>query len=134
MSEDLQAMVRTIKASGITTLGAIAKALQDRGIRTPAGAPTWHRAQVSRLLRSAATAEHHAAGNSSPTPPPPLVHVLITAPCVNLPVEPDHSVLPGWASAKRTTLVTRGRRLCVPPELAELMEYRREAVNLSRRP
>lgn len=39
--------VRAIKASGATSLGAIAKALRDRGIRTPAGNTTWHRAQVA---------------------------------------------------------------------------------------
>jgi hypothetical protein len=50
MSENLRATVRAIKASGATSLSAIAKALQDRGIRTPAGNTTWHRAQVSRLL------------------------------------------------------------------------------------
>ena len=150
MSEDLRAMVQTIKASGATSLGAIAKALQDRGIKTPAGATTWHRAQVARLLgakvvpaevtpalgtlATVATVEavqvdsdQDQAGSS---PAPPLVHVVITANHVPLPVEPDGTVRPGWATAERTEQVNRGRRLCVPTDLAELLAFRRQAASL----
>jgi hypothetical protein len=135
MSEDLRAMVRAIKASGAASLGAIAKALQSRGIKTPAGATTWHRAQVSRLLHDpgppdeAVSLSHQPADNSSPAPA--LVCIVITANHVPLPVEPDDTVRPGWASADRVERVNIGRRLWVPPDLAELLEFRRQAARIS---
>jgi len=45
-----QAVIREIKASGIDTLAGIARTLQARGIRTPAGRTEWQPVQVSRLL------------------------------------------------------------------------------------
>jgi hypothetical protein len=60
----LRETVRAIVRSGVTTLGAIAKALQDQGVRTPSGASKWHRAQVSRL-----PADDAAASGSSETAP-----------------------------------------------------------------
>jgi hypothetical protein len=97
----------------------------------------WHRAQVSRLLDDESTAGPVEADKGQcPAPAlvaPALVHVTITANYVPLPVEPDDTVRPGWASAERTTPVNRGRRLCVPPDLAELLEYHRQAVRLSSR-
>jgi len=43
-------VIADIRASGVTTLTAIAKALEARGVRTPAGRETWQAVQVSRLL------------------------------------------------------------------------------------
>jgi hypothetical protein len=37
-------------AAGVTSMGDIAKALQERGIRTPTGKLEWHYAQVKLLL------------------------------------------------------------------------------------
>src|SRR5262245_28604656 len=132
MSEDLWATVRAIRAAGATSLGAIAKALQDRGVRTPAGATTWHRAQVSRLLVDGESAPIDTA-DSIQAPPSPLVPIIITANHVPLPVESDDTVRPGWAGKERPELVNRGRWLRVPPDLAERLEYRRQALNLSGR-
>jgi hypothetical protein len=42
--------IRDIQRSGATTLRAIAKALQDRGVKTPGGQPTWHATQVARMM------------------------------------------------------------------------------------
>ncbi|SEP47311.1 hypothetical protein SAMN02990966_06831 [Rhodospirillales bacterium URHD0017] len=123
MSEDLRATVRAIKGAGFSTLGAIAKALQDRGIKTPAGSATWHRAQVSRLLDATPTPER--------APTVAMVRVVITANHVPLPVEDDDTVRPGWQRATRTKRVYVGRRLSVPEDLAELLAFRRQAVALS---
>jgi DNA invertase Pin-like site-specific DNA recombinase len=43
-------VIADIQASGVTTLAAIGKALESRGVRTPAGNDTWQPVQVSRLL------------------------------------------------------------------------------------
>jgi DNA invertase Pin-like site-specific DNA recombinase len=43
-------VIADIQASGVTTLAAIGKALEARGVRTPAGRETWQPVQVSRLL------------------------------------------------------------------------------------
>jgi DNA invertase Pin-like site-specific DNA recombinase len=45
-----RAVIVDIKRSGTTTLAGIAKALEDRGIKTPAGRSTWAPMQVSRLI------------------------------------------------------------------------------------
>jgi DNA invertase Pin-like site-specific DNA recombinase len=49
-----RAVVREIQASGVATLSGIAKALEARGVRTPAGRSTWQAVQVSRLMGSSA--------------------------------------------------------------------------------
>jgi DNA invertase Pin-like site-specific DNA recombinase len=46
---DLAAIIADIRASGATSLGKIAKALNERGIRTPRGAE-WQPIQVRRVL------------------------------------------------------------------------------------
>ncbi|SEP51296.1 hypothetical protein SAMN02990966_07924 [Rhodospirillales bacterium URHD0017] len=122
MNDDLRTTVQAIKASGITTLGSIAKALQRRGIKTPAGATTWHRAQVARLLDDAPAVEPAAALA--------MVRVVITANHVPLPVEDNDTVRPGWQAATRMSHVYVGRRLSVPQDLAELLAFRRQAVAL----
>lgn len=43
-------VISDIRASGVTTLAAIGKALEARGVRTPAGRETWQPVQVARLL------------------------------------------------------------------------------------
>ena len=43
-------VIADIQASGVSTLAAIGKALEARGVRTPAGNDTWQPVQVSRLL------------------------------------------------------------------------------------
>jgi hypothetical protein len=42
--------VAEIQRTGHTTLAAIARELEARGVRTPAGRSTWQPMQVSRLL------------------------------------------------------------------------------------
>ena len=44
------AVVREVQGSGIGTLAGIARALQARGVKTPAGRSQWQSVQVSRLL------------------------------------------------------------------------------------
>jgi hypothetical protein len=46
---DLLPIIAEIRASGATSLGRIAKALNERGIRTPRGAE-WQPVQVKRVL------------------------------------------------------------------------------------
>lgn len=45
-----QAVIREIRASGVETLAGIARVLQTRGVKTPAGRTDWQPVQVSRLL------------------------------------------------------------------------------------
>ena len=45
-----RAVVREIQASGAETLTGIARTLQGRCVRTPAGRTEWQPVQVSRLL------------------------------------------------------------------------------------
>ena len=47
---DVAPTIAELKASGITSLGALAKALTERGIPTAKGATTWSPMQVSRVL------------------------------------------------------------------------------------
>lgn len=49
-SETTRTVIREIRATGTTTLVAIAQELQRRGVPTPAGRDVWHPVQVSRLL------------------------------------------------------------------------------------
>ncbi len=44
------AVIREIQKSGITTLVGIARTLEARGVKTPAGRSQWQAVQVSRLL------------------------------------------------------------------------------------
>jgi DNA invertase Pin-like site-specific DNA recombinase len=44
------AVIREVQGSGMETLAGIARALQARGVRTPAGRSEWQPVQVSRLL------------------------------------------------------------------------------------
>ena len=46
---DLSPIITEIRASGATSLGKIAKALNERGIRTPRGSE-WQAVQVKRVL------------------------------------------------------------------------------------
>ena len=50
---DLSPIIAEIRASGATSLGRIAKALNERGIRTPRGAE-WQPVQVKRVLERVA--------------------------------------------------------------------------------
>ena len=43
-------VIADIQRSGISTLAGIAKILEARGVKTPAGRSTWQPVQVSRLL------------------------------------------------------------------------------------
>src|SRR5215471_17807078 len=45
----IKMIIADIQRAGVTSLSEIAKALQARGIRTPAGKPNWHAGQVARL-------------------------------------------------------------------------------------
>jgi hypothetical protein len=42
--------IRDIQRSGATTLRAIAKALQERGVKTPTGRTAWQATQVARMM------------------------------------------------------------------------------------
>ena len=46
---DLSPIIAEIRASGATSLGGIAKALNERGIRTPRGSE-WQPVQVKRVM------------------------------------------------------------------------------------
>ncbi len=48
---EIAPVIAEIQAAGITSLGALAKALTDRGIPTAKGASTWSPMQVSRVLK-----------------------------------------------------------------------------------
>jgi len=48
-AEDLRPVLRGLAVEGITSLGAITKALNERGIRTPRGG-AWYKTSVSNLL------------------------------------------------------------------------------------
>jgi DNA invertase Pin-like site-specific DNA recombinase len=48
-AEDLRSVVQDLAGEGITSLGMIAKALNDRGIQTPRGG-AWYKTSVSNLL------------------------------------------------------------------------------------
>jgi DNA invertase Pin-like site-specific DNA recombinase len=43
-------VIEDIRRSGVVTLAGIAKVLESRGVKTPAGRSSWAPAQVSRLL------------------------------------------------------------------------------------
>ena len=51
---DLSPIIAEIRGSGATSLGRIAKALNERGSRTPRGA-AWQAVQVQRVLERMAT-------------------------------------------------------------------------------
>jgi hypothetical protein len=48
---DLAPIITELRASGITSLNAIAEALNERHVPTPGGSGHWHAMQVSRLLK-----------------------------------------------------------------------------------
>lgn len=48
-AQDLAPVIQSLRAEGITSLGAIAVALTERGMRTPRGGQ-WHKASVRNLL------------------------------------------------------------------------------------
>lgn len=48
-AEDLRPVLRALAGEGVTSLGQIAKALNDRGIQTPRGGK-WHKTSVSNLI------------------------------------------------------------------------------------
>jgi DNA invertase Pin-like site-specific DNA recombinase len=49
-NDTTRAVIRDIMGSGVKTLAGIARTLQARGIKTPAGRHEWQPVQVSRLL------------------------------------------------------------------------------------
>lgn len=48
-AEDLRPVLRSLAGEGVTSLGGIAKAFNERGIQTPRGG-AWHKTSVSNLL------------------------------------------------------------------------------------
>jgi DNA invertase Pin-like site-specific DNA recombinase len=52
-NDNLRALVWDIQTNGVKTLAGIARTLQARGIKTPAGRSDWQPIQVSRLLAQA---------------------------------------------------------------------------------
>jgi hypothetical protein len=44
------AVIREVQKSGVTSLTGIARTLEARGVKTPAGRVQWQAVQVSRLL------------------------------------------------------------------------------------
>jgi hypothetical protein len=48
---DLAPVIAELRTAGVTSLNAIAAALDERHVPTPAGSPHWHPAQVARLLK-----------------------------------------------------------------------------------
>jgi DNA invertase Pin-like site-specific DNA recombinase len=52
-ARDLAPVLAEIRAAGVTTLAAVAKALMARGIPTPSGRGAWSAATVMRIERAA---------------------------------------------------------------------------------
>ena len=48
-AKNLQPVVNTLAAEGVTSLGAVAEALNERGMLTPRGG-RWHKSSVRNLL------------------------------------------------------------------------------------
>jgi hypothetical protein len=48
---DLAPILKVLQEAGITSLNAIASALNPRRVATPAGSGHWHPMQVARLLK-----------------------------------------------------------------------------------
>ena len=48
---DLAPVIAELKAAGFTSLGALARALTERGIPTSRGGETWSPMQVSRVMQ-----------------------------------------------------------------------------------
>ena len=49
-AEDLRSIIDDMRAEGIVSLGSVAKALNERGIKTPRGG-MWHKTSVKNLLQ-----------------------------------------------------------------------------------
>jgi hypothetical protein len=47
---DLAPIMKELRASGVTSLRGIAKALNERGVATVGGSDRWYHTQVGRLL------------------------------------------------------------------------------------
>jgi hypothetical protein len=50
----LTPIVKSLQAAGLTSLNALAAALNAQGVPTPAGRGCWHPSQVARILRRSA--------------------------------------------------------------------------------
>ena len=48
---DIAPILRELQATGISSLNALAAALSERGVHTPAGSRHWYAAQVARVLK-----------------------------------------------------------------------------------
>jgi hypothetical protein len=48
---DVAPILAELRAAGVTSLNAIADALNERRVPTPAGSDHWYPAQVARVLR-----------------------------------------------------------------------------------
>lgn len=55
-----RAKIDAIQSAGVSTLDGIARELEKRGVRTPAGHTSWRRVQVSRMLAAIRAAEKRA--------------------------------------------------------------------------
>jgi hypothetical protein len=47
----VRSAIYRIHCSGVSTLAGVARALESRGVRTPAGRATWQPVQVARLVK-----------------------------------------------------------------------------------
>ena len=52
--------IDAIQRGGASTLGAIAREVEARGVLTPGGRVRWHRVQVARMLAAIRAAERRA--------------------------------------------------------------------------
>jgi hypothetical protein len=95
------------------TLGGIARALEARGIRTPAGGLTWRRVQVARLVQVIQR---------------DTVPIVVACDSVFLPLDEEGNVCADWQTADGTSKVKRGARLQAPAELAASLAQRGQAV------
>jgi hypothetical protein len=64
---DLAPVIAELRAAGVTSLKAIAAALDARNVPTPAGSTHWQPAQVARLLKAAGGVTRRA-GDFCPAP------------------------------------------------------------------
>ena len=56
----MRGRIDAIHRGGASTLGAIARELEARGVLTPGGRVRWHRVQVARMLAAIRAAERRA--------------------------------------------------------------------------
>ena len=110
---EVRSAIASIQRAGVATFGGIARALEGRGIRTPAGRPTWRRVQVARLVQVIRR---------------DTVSIVVACDSVFLPLDVEGNVCADWQTAGNINQVKRGARLQAPAELAASLAQHGQAV------